>query len=170
VCLLHSFIYCPLCSEILQEDIIENRQRQFCTQCHYIHYINPIPAIISIGERDGKILLIKRGMEPMKGLWTLPGGFMEAAETPEAGCLRELFEETGMRGTIKNLIGVFHEFSQMYGDVLCIFYHVKLDDGTPAAGDDADNADLVPVDDVGDLGFICFNQAFGHYKARTISK
>jgi ADP-ribose pyrophosphatase YjhB (NUDIX family) len=163
---MQTFIYCPLCSEKLQEAIIENRQRQVCPQCHYVHYINPVPAIISIGERNGKILLIKRGMEPMKGLWTLPGGFMEAAETPEAGCLRELFEETGMRGTIKNLIGVFHEYSNMYGDVLCVFYYVKLDEGIPIAGDDAEDVALVPIGEIGDLGFHCFNRAFGDFKAQ----
>ncbi|HEX3010844.1 MAG TPA: NUDIX hydrolase, partial [Syntrophomonadaceae bacterium] len=117
---MRKFIYCPLCSEKLQEAIIEDRQRQVCPQCNYVHYINPIPATAAIGERDGQILLIKRGLEPRKGLWTFPSGFMEADETPEEGCLRELFEETGMKGTIKTLAGVFHEYTKLYGDLLSI--------------------------------------------------
>lgn len=163
---MQTFIFCPLCSEKLQEDVIENRKRQFCPQCQYVHYINPIPATVAIGERDSQILLIKRGMEPMKGLWTLPSGFIEAAEPPEAGCLRELLEETGMKGTIENLTGVFHEYSNMYGDVLNIVYYVKLDEGIPIAGDDAEDVALVPIGEIGDLGFRCFNQAFGDFKAQ----
>ncbi|MEA1962004.1 MAG: NUDIX hydrolase [Bacillota bacterium] len=169
--MMQKFIYCPLCATKLEESHIEDRQRQYCPNCHYVHYINPIPATAVIGERDGKILLIKRGMEPGKGLWTLPSGFMEASETPEEGCLRELQEETGMHGEITSLIGVFHEYSKMYGDILNIFYHVNLDEGIPIGGDDADDAELVPIEKIENLGFRCFNLAFAKFnEARNKNK
>jgi len=163
---MKKFIYCPLCAAELVDSMIEDRLRQRCPRCHFVHYLNPIPTTAAIAERNGKILLIKRGQEPGKGLWTLPGGFMEADETPEDGCLRELFEETRMSGEIISLTGAFHEYTKMYGDVLNLFYHVALEDGTPISGDDADDAGLFAIEDIKDLGFRCFNLAFAQFKKR----
>ncbi len=161
------FNYCPLCAAELVDSWIEDRMRQRCPRCKYVNYLNPIPTTAAIAERDGKILLVKRGMEPGKGLWTLPGGFLEADESPEAGCLRELEEETGLTGTSLSLTGAYHEYSHMYGDILNLFYHVSLNEGIPIAGDDADDVRLVPVEEVGDLGFRCFNLAFAQFKERN---
>jgi len=55
----------------------------------------------------GKILLVKRGREPEKGKWAVPGGHMERDETAEEACVREVKEETGLEVRIVKLIGVF---------------------------------------------------------------
>lgn len=161
---MRKFIYCPFCAHELEAGIIDNKERQFCPQCNFIHYENPLPTTVCIGELEGNVLLIKRGIEPLKGKWTLPSGFVELGETPEAGCLRELKEETGMTGDIANLIGVYHANSRVYGDIISTIYHVKLNPGQPVAGDDADDVKLVPIEMVDDLVFTAFNHAFARFK------
>ncbi|QGU00126.1 hypothetical protein SYNTR_1532 [Candidatus Syntrophocurvum alkaliphilum] len=158
------FVFCPFCNDPLNKGIIDNYERNYCSSCSYVHYIYPIPATAAIGQLENKILLIKRGMEPGKGVWTFPSGFMEAGETPEESCLRELFEETGMEGESLKLINAYHEYSQMYGDLLLLVYHVILKPGIPYPGDDADETELVPIDDITDLKFRCFNLAFKELK------
>jgi ADP-ribose pyrophosphatase YjhB (NUDIX family) len=157
--------YCPLCAHPLQVGWVESRQRSYCPQCDFIHYENPLPTVVALGLLDDQILLIQRGLEPRKGLWTLPSGFIEKGESPENACLRELLEESGMTGQIQQLIGVYHVDSSLYGDLISLIYYVHLNPGHPIAGDDAADAALVPVSQVTDLGFVSFNHAFQQFIA-----
>ncbi len=96
-------------------------------ECGWIHYENPLPcAAAFVQNTEGGILLVKRGVEPGYGLWGLPSGFIEIDETPEMGCLRELEEETGLKGTIVRLVGVYCQDSFMYKNVIIIGYEVDV--------------------------------------------
>lgn len=161
--------YCPLCTSSLEWGVRYGRNRQYCPNCGFINYVNPLPTTVALAEADRKILLIKRGIEPLKGIWTLPSGFMETGESPEQACLRELKEETNMEGVIKDLIGVFHSITPMYGDIISIIYYIKLYPGCPSPGDDADGVKLVAIDKIQDLGFPSFNKAFSLFKQKYFS-
>jgi 8-oxo-dGTP diphosphatase len=160
---MKEFKYCPYCSYPLDNVFIEGMERKFCSNCQVIHYINPKPTVAAIAEYKGSILLIKRGIEPGKGRWSLPSGFMEINETPEEACLRELLEETGMQANIIGLVDVQHEYQPMHGDLICITYHAELLPGTPVAGDDAAGIALVPIKEIKDLGFTSLNKAFQRF-------
>lgn len=162
---MSKYNYCPLCGHVLQIGWIESRNRSFCPQCRFVHYENPLPTVVVLGVLEQQILLIKRGIEPRQGLWTLPSGFIEKGESPEDACLRELAEESGMSGSIHKLLGVYHAHSQLYGDLISLVYQVNLKPGQPVAGDDAEDAALVPISQVTDLGFAAFNQAFRKFIA-----
>ena len=64
-----------------------------CAACGWIHYQNPLIVVGCVPEKDGKILLCKRAIEPRYGYWTVPAGFMELGESLVQGAARETFEE-----------------------------------------------------------------------------
>ena len=68
---------------------------------------NPIPAVAGVIVRDGKILLVRRGVEPSKGKWSIPGGSVEWGETLVEALKREAFEETGLEIEVGELAGVY---------------------------------------------------------------
>lgn len=101
-----------------------------------------------------KVLLVERGVEPFKGKWALPGGFLRMDESAEQGALRELQEETGLKTAY---IKQFHTFTDPDRDprerVITIAYYalVRLQD--VVAGDDAARAEWFALDEVPSLAF-----------------
>ncbi len=123
-------------------------------------YKYPHPAVTTdcvIFGFDGeklKILLIKRGIEPYKGKWALPGGFLKPDESAEAGALRELQEETGLTNAY---IEQFHAYSEPDRDprerVITIAYFALVKLREVKGGDDAADAQWFPIDNVPQLAF-----------------
>ena len=88
--------YCSACgSDQLKEEIPlgDNRKRFCCKACGTIHYSNPKLVTGCLLTYEDKILLCERAIEPRKGFWTFPSGFMENGETAEEGAAREAYEE-----------------------------------------------------------------------------
>ena len=83
--------YCSRCGADVERKVPgeDNRQRWVCTRCDTVHYQNPIIVVGCIAEKDGKILLCKRAIEPRHGYWTVPAGFMELGESLAEGAARE---------------------------------------------------------------------------------
>ena len=75
----------------------DDRPRHVCPSCGSIHYQNPKLVVGCIAEWEGRILMCRRAIEPRKGYWTLPAGFLENGETTIDGARRETLEETGAR-------------------------------------------------------------------------
>ena len=95
--------YCSNCGSANLEFKIpegDNMKRYCCKDCGTIFYTNPNLVVGALCIRDSKILMAKRNINPRIGLWTLPAGFMENAETLQEGALRETFEETGSKAVI----------------------------------------------------------------------
>jgi ADP-ribose pyrophosphatase YjhB (NUDIX family) len=100
-----------------------------------------IPCVGAVVVHEGRLLVVRRGQEPGRGLWSVPGGRVEAGETLAAACEREVFEETGLRVRAGELVGRVERAAPggrvyVIDDLAC-----AVDgDGTPIAGDDADDA------------------------------
>ncbi|MEI7695870.1 MAG: NUDIX domain-containing protein [Chlorobium sp.] len=125
------YLFCPLCSTKLDKALIDGRDRMFCPQCAWVHYINPLPVAVAYTlNKKNELLVIRRAHEPALNEWALPGGFLEAGEEPHEGCLRELMEETSLNGTIDRMIGIYHREVEMYGSLLVIAYRVMVADDT----------------------------------------
>ena len=95
--------YCSNCgSSNLEFKIPEddNRKRYCCNDCDTIFYTNPNLVVGTLSTFDNKILIAKRSIHPRKDKWTLPAGFLENAETMQAGALRETLEETQAKAEI----------------------------------------------------------------------
>lgn len=73
----------------------DTKQRAICTQCQLVHYENPLNVVGTVPYSGERVLLCKRNIEPRKGKWTLPAGFMELGETTSEGAARETTEEAG---------------------------------------------------------------------------
>ncbi|MBI9086656.1 MAG: NUDIX domain-containing protein [Desulfobacterales bacterium] len=131
--------FCHFCGGRLIRKHMEGRQRRFCAACNLPIYENPVPAtcVVVVGP-DGRLALVKRAVDPKKGMWCLPGGFMELGETPEQAAARELEEETGLRGRMGPLLGVIATPNRDYDTVLMVGYLVTDPTGVLIAGDDAD--------------------------------
>ena len=129
--------YCPYCREKLVISKFEGIPRPACPVCGFIHYNNPVPAAGGIIVRDRRILFVKRKYEPRAGLWSLPAGFIEHAESPEQCAVRELQEETGLTGEIKDLVGVYAAGDDPRSRVVLIIYYMEILGGRERPGDDA---------------------------------
>lgn len=111
-----------------------------------------VDAVVPMGR--GRILLIRRAKEPFLGHWALPGGFVTVGETVEDACLRELEEETGIRGVIRSLVGVFSDPARdPRGHTVSIAYAVEALAGELRGADDAAEAAAVVYDDTLELAF-----------------
>src|SRR5258708_31371040 len=105
--------------------------RHVCEHCGTIHYRNPLMVVGTIPEREDRILLCKRAIEPRYGLWTLPAGFMELGETTAQGALRETMEEARARVELGE---EFALLSVPHVDQVHVFYPARLLDNDFAAG------------------------------------
>ena len=87
--------FCPTCGAAVTYRVPEgdSRERAICDSCDTVHYRNPLVVVGCVPERDGKVLMCRRAIEPRYGYWTLPAGFMELGETVAGGAARETLEE-----------------------------------------------------------------------------
>lgn len=123
----YTFEFCPLCGYRLRRKQIDGHKRLVCQKCGWVHYENPLPVVVcAVKNKKDKILITKRNLKPGINRWALPGGFVESNETPEIACLRELEEETGLKGKIKRLVGVYVQKTRYYGPLLIIGYEVSI--------------------------------------------
>jgi ADP-ribose pyrophosphatase YjhB (NUDIX family) len=101
----------------------DQRERAVCPACNTVHYENPLNVVGTIPYLDDKVLLCMRNIEPRKGKWTLPAGFMELGETAAQGAARETDEEAGAQIEMGSLFSVVSvpRVGQVH-----LFYRAKL--------------------------------------------
>ena len=81
--------------------------RDVCGHCGFVDYKNPKIVVGSVVRHAGKILMCRRAIEPRKGFWTVPAGYMELGETPDEGAAREALEEACAAIRIEGLLAVY---------------------------------------------------------------
>ncbi len=86
----------------------DTRERAVCPQCATIHYENPLNVVGTVPHLGERVLLCKRNIEPRKGKWTLPAGFLELHETTAQGAARETVEEAGAEFEMEGLFSVLN--------------------------------------------------------------
>ena len=122
--------YCLQCGGSLVEQLPpdDDRFRLVCPLCGHIAYSNPKVVVGSLPVVDGKVLLLRRGIEPSYGMWTYPGGFLEMDESAEEGASREAREELNIGVGRLRLLGVY---SRPSAGVVTIVYLSDLIEGEP---------------------------------------
>jgi ADP-ribose pyrophosphatase YjhB (NUDIX family) len=86
----------------------DNRERLVCPDCGFVNYENPKIVVGSVCRWDERILLCRRAIDPRKGFWTLPAGYLEVHESTEAGARREAWEEALASIDIEALLAVYN--------------------------------------------------------------
>ncbi len=105
-----SLNYCSRCGSGLAFGLVpgEDRERLACPSCGFIAYVNPRPVVTAIPiTDDGRVVLLRRGFEPGRGLWAQPGGFLEVDETVSEAAIRETYEETGLVVRPGEIVGLY---------------------------------------------------------------
>jgi len=147
-----------MCSTALITKVpeLDNRERHVCPKCGFVHYIQPKIAAGSIPERDGKIVLIKRGVPPREGYWSFPCGFMEADEDVAATAKRETEEETGLEVELTGQLGTYSYSTTDHGvSIVIVAYRSRITGGTLKPDDDVVDAKFVDPKEIpwDDLAF-----------------
>ena len=104
----------------------DTKLRAVCPACSTVHYENPLNVVGTVptwGDDGAQVLLCKRNIEPRKGKWTLPAGFMELDETTKEGAARETVEEAGAQFEMQDLFALMNvaRVGQVH-----LFYRAKL--------------------------------------------
>lgn len=136
----------------MQTMAISGTDRRVCTECRQIHYADPKVAVGVAVFRDDALLLVRRVMEPGRGRWALPGGFLDAGEDPRVAAAREAAEEAGVTVEVGEVVDVFAN-PPAEGGAVFVLYAASWVAGEPTPGDDADAAEFFPRDGLPPLAF-----------------
>jgi 8-oxo-dGTP diphosphatase len=138
--------FCLQCGAPLSAMRDGRHVRRRCPRCGFTFYDNPVLASCAVVARRGRVLLARRARPPYAGLWDLPGGFLEAGETPERALRRELREELGVKVRRARLVGFEPD---RYGPdgfpTLTAIYRVDLIPGPIRCADDVSEIQWFPV-------------------------
>jgi ADP-ribose pyrophosphatase YjhB (NUDIX family) len=127
--LASSLNFCTRCGAALTFGAVEgeDRDRLACDSCGYIAYVNPRLVVTTIPINDeGEVVLLRRGIEPGKGWWAQPGGFLEVDETVTEAAIRETLEETGLVVEPGEIVGLY---SRLEAAVVVIAFEARVVSG-----------------------------------------
>jgi ADP-ribose pyrophosphatase YjhB (NUDIX family) len=127
-----SLNFCSRCGAALAFGAVpgEDRHRLACAACGHIAYVNPRLVVTTFPITEaGEIVLIRRGIEPGKGSWAQPGGFLEIDETVHQAAIRETWEETGLIVEPGAIVGLY---TRLEASVVTIAFEARIAGGTAA--------------------------------------
>ena len=143
----------------------DDRERRVCDRCGFVDYENPKIVVGSVVEHEGRILMCRRAIEPRKGWWTIPAGYLELGETPEEGAAREAWEEARAKIAIDDLLAVYtvRHISQVQ-----MLFRARLLDPHVEAGPESEEVALVAWDALpwDELAFPTVRWVLEHFDAR----
>jgi ADP-ribose pyrophosphatase YjhB (NUDIX family) len=120
--------YCLLCGTALEARLHEDRDRPTCPSCGFVHYLDPKVAVaVVLGDAHG-VLLGRRCIDPGKGRWSFPAGYVNRGEALEEAAVREVLEEFQVTIRLTGLVGVYSERGE---PVVLVVYAGEIEAGQP---------------------------------------
>ncbi len=146
----------------------DTQERRICTRCGFVHYDNPKVVVGSVVRSAGRILLCRRAIHPRRGFWTIPAGYLELNEDPEAGARREAMEEANAALDISGILAVYSV--PRLSQVQVIFRAGLVGDFSP--GMESLEVELFAWDDIpwGDIAFPSVHWALTHDRATELGE
>ena len=142
----------------------DNRERLVCPDCGFINYENPKIVVGAVVGHEGKILMCRRDIEPRRGYWTIPAGYLELNETVVDGARREAREEVLAEIEVDRVLGIYNvpRISQVQ-----IIYRATLVSGAFGVGEETQEAELFAWENIprDEIAFPSVNWALDHYRA-----
>lgn len=145
--------YCLRCGTKLEQKQRFGRLRPSCSHCDWVYFPDPKVAAAVLIEKGDRILLVRRNVDPRRGKWTLPAGFIDAGEDPRRAAERECLEETGLKVRVMDLLDVLYGQEHEKGAHIIIFYRAEIVGGDLFAGDDVDRVAFFSRSDLPTLAF-----------------
>jgi ADP-ribose pyrophosphatase YjhB (NUDIX family) len=141
------FHYCPVCGGDLNVVTLKQTEppRLICSQCRFVFYLDPKVVACAVVELGGRIALLRRGIEPQKGRWVMPGGYVDRGEEVAAAAVRETREECGLNIRIRNLVGVY---SYPGNTQVVVVYAARSLSGDLIAGDETTETGLFHPEEI----------------------
>lgn len=165
------FRYCPYCAGPIVEEVRFNAERPVCSACGFVQFHDPKVAVIGLVVHRSRVLLIQRAVDPAKGKWSLPGGYMDAGEMPQGALKRELQEEVGLSVKLGELIEIFpmvNSEEERIGIVLAFKGEPTGSPDIPFVADDAQDAGWFSADEIpSDLAFESTESLLVNWKASS---
>ncbi len=128
--------FCYLCGSNLMPKMEDGRKREVCPDCGWIHYEHrKVSAAVQI-VKDHQLLLVQRGIEPWKGAWYMPAGYLEVDENPKDCAAREALEETGFVVRVSDLVGIYTYEDDPRGNGVVLLYAGEIIGGEIRANDE----------------------------------
>ena len=140
----------------------DTKERAVCPSCATVHYENPLNVVGTVPHWGDRILLCKRNIEPRRGKWTLPAGFMELNETTAEGAARETLEEAGAQFELQGLFTLLNvaRVGQVH-----MFYRARLTSDQFAPGYETIEARLFTENEIpwDEIAFRTVKETIEHY-------
>lgn len=158
--------FCPHCAHALERRAYHGDIRPVCPNCNYVHFFDPkVAAAVLVQDDQGRILLVRRVMEPQQGRWTIPGGFVDRGEDPATAAARECLEETGLEVQIGGLLHYLPGSEHEAGADVVLVFDARSTGGALHAGDDADRAGWFGPDEVPPIAFVATRLVIERWRA-----
>lgn len=142
--------YCHRCGQPLSLKQIDHLERPHCNRCGLTVFLDPKVAVVVLVLLQGKLVLVRRDIDPFMGYWSLPSGYVDRGKLVEDEAIREVKEETCLDVRLKELLGVY---SQEGNPVILVTYTAEVVGGALAAGDEVQEVGLFRVDELPPLPF-----------------
>lgn len=134
--------------------MVGDKPRRACPDCDFIYFTDPKVGVGVLVTKDDRLLLVRRTMNPERGKWSIPAGFLDRGEDPREVAVREVLEETNLRVAIEELVDIYYNAPTGQGGAsVFILYRGRLLGGTLQAGDDADAAAFFELSDLPEVAF-----------------
>jgi len=163
------FSFCPVCGgELVSKNLKQQEpSRLVCRDCEFVFYLDPKLVVCSIVEVDERVVLLKRAIDPQKGKWVMPGGFVDRGEEIRAAALRETEEECGIKIRLRDLLGVYSYEGKTEVVVVYVAEHAA---GDLIAGDETEEVRLCSLEEIpwGELAFQSTIDALKDYERLRI--